>query len=177
MAFPQTGRPAAWASASAVRKSRRNRRDSTRTGSRKSRLQRTERVPSSDMPPRHEGLDHADIDALLEQVDGEAVPQRVPRHAFRDPRSLGGSADNTAELPGRQRLDPVAAEEQPASRQKQAAPPPLAPPGAQQFEQLRRKHRVPVLAPLPRSTRSSMRSESISPTLSATTSETPRPAP
>jgi hypothetical protein len=32
-------------------KSRRNRRDSTRTGSRKPVLQRTQRVPSSDVPP------------------------------------------------------------------------------------------------------------------------------
>ena len=93
-------------------------------------------------------LDHADIDALLEQVRGEAVPQRVRRHALGDPRGLGGGADNAAELAGRQRLDRVAAWKQPASRQQQAAPPPLAPPGAQQFEQLRRQHRVAVLASL-----------------------------
>ena len=37
---------------------------------------------------------------------------------------------------------------QPASRQQQAAPPSLPPPGAQQSEQLRRQHRVAVLAPL-----------------------------
>ena len=44
-------RPAAWTSASAARKSLRNRRDSTRTGRRKPGLQRTQRVPSSDTPP------------------------------------------------------------------------------------------------------------------------------
>src|SRR6516165_12102419 len=44
-------RPAAWASASAARKSRRNRRESTGTGRRKPGLQRTQRVPSSDIPP------------------------------------------------------------------------------------------------------------------------------
>ena len=115
----------------------------------------------------------------------EAVPQRVRRHALLDPRGLGGSTDGAAELTGRQRLDRVAAGKQPASRQQLAAPPPFPPPDAQQFEQLRRQHRVAVprlrggrlLRPLPCATRSSMRSESISPTLSATTSETRSPAP
>jgi len=36
---------------SQVRKSRRNRRESTRTGRRKLGLQRTQRAPSSDIPP------------------------------------------------------------------------------------------------------------------------------
>src|SRR3974377_2125183 len=44
-------RPAAWALASAARKSRRNSRESTRTGSRKPGLQRTQRLPSSEIPP------------------------------------------------------------------------------------------------------------------------------
>src|SRR6516225_3990110 len=130
-------------------------------------------------------LDHANIDILLEKVGGEAVPQRVRRHALLDPRGLGGGTDGAAELAGRQRLDRVAARKQPASRQQQAAPTPLPPPGAQQFEELWREHRVAVprfregrlLRPLPRPTRSSMRSESISLTLSATTSETRSPAP
>src|SRR5580692_2520311 len=93
-------------------------------------------------------LNHANIDILLEQMRGEAVPQRVWRHALCDPRGLGGAVDNAAELPGRQRLDRVAPWKQPASRQQQAAPTPLAPPGAQQFEQLRRQHRMAVLTPL-----------------------------
>ena len=130
-------------------------------------------------------LNHANIDILLEEVGGEAVPQRVWRHPLLDPRGLGGGMDGAIELTGRQRLDRVAAGKQPASPQQQAAPPPLPLPGAQQFEQLRRQHRVAVprfregrlLRPLPRSTRSSIRSESISPTLSATTSETRSPAP
>src|SRR6201993_5021432 len=58
-------------------------------------------------------LNHANIDILLEQMRGEAVPQRVWRHALRDPRGLGGGADNAAELPGRQRLAPRAAREPP----------------------------------------------------------------
>jgi len=95
-----------------------------------------------------ECLDHADVDALLEQVGGKAVPQCMRRDALGNPGCLGGGADNPAELAGRQRLNRVAAGKQPASRQQQALPPPLAPPGAQQFEQLRRQHRVAVLAAL-----------------------------
>jgi len=82
-------------------------------------------------------LNHANIDILLEEVRGETVPQRVRRHALLDPGGLGGGTDGAAELTGRQRLDRVAAGKQPASRQQQAAPPALPPPGAQQFEQLR----------------------------------------
>ena len=82
-------------------------------------------------------LNHANIDILLEEVRGEAVPQRVWRHALLDPRGLGGGTDGAAQLAGRQRLDRVATGKQPASRQQQVAPPPLPPPGAQQFEQLR----------------------------------------
>ena len=101
-----------------------------------------------------------------------AVPQRVRGHALRDSRSLGGGADNAAELPGRQRFDRAAAGEQ-------------QPPGSSRLRRRPSRHQarssstscgdsVAVLAPLPRS---SMRSESISPTLSATTSETRSPAP
>ena len=56
-----------------------------------------------------ERLDHANIDILLEKVRGEAVPQRVWRHALLDPGGLGGGTDGAAELAGRQRLDRVAA--------------------------------------------------------------------
>jgi len=93
-------------------------------------------------------LNHANIDILLEEVRGEAVPQRVRRHALLDPRGLGGGTDGAAELTGRQRLDRVAAGKQPTPRQQQALPLSLPPSGAQQFEQLRRQHRVAVLAPL-----------------------------
>ena len=44
-------RPAAWTSASAARNSRRNRRESTGTGRRKPGLQRSQCVPSSEIPP------------------------------------------------------------------------------------------------------------------------------
>jgi len=61
-------------------------------------------------------LDHANIDILLQEVRGETVPQRVWRHALRDPRGLGGATDGATELAGRQRFDRVAAGKQPASR-------------------------------------------------------------
>jgi hypothetical protein len=44
-------RPAVWASARPVKKSRRNRREITRTGSRNPGRQLTQRVLSSDIPP------------------------------------------------------------------------------------------------------------------------------
>jgi hypothetical protein len=93
-------------------------------------------------------LDDTDVGVLFQQMRGEAVPQRVWRHSLLDPGGLGGGMDGAAELAGRQRFDRVAARKQPAPRQQQTAPPPLPPPGAQQFEQLRRQHRVAVLAPL-----------------------------
>src|SRR6266446_7859319 len=69
-----------------------------------------------------ERLDHANIDILLKQMRGEAVPQRVWRDALLDPRGLGGGVDGTTELTGRQRLDRVTAGKQPAARQQQATP-------------------------------------------------------
>src|SRR5215472_12420579 len=63
-------------------------------------------------------LNHPNIDILLEQMRGEAVPQRVWRHALFDPRSLGGGVDGTTELASRQWFDRVAAGKQPAPRQQ-----------------------------------------------------------
>ena len=93
-------------------------------------------------------LDDADVGVLLQQVGGEAVPQRVRRHPLLDPGGLGGGVDGAVELAGRERLDRVAAREQPAARQQHAAPPALPPPVAQQFEQLRRQHGVAIFAAL-----------------------------
>src|SRR5262249_61643220 len=50
------------------------------------------------------GLNHANIDILLKQMRGEAVPQRVWRDVLLDPSGLGGGVDGTAGLAGRQRL-------------------------------------------------------------------------
>ena len=65
-------------------------------------------------------LDHADIDVLLEQVGGEAVPQGVQRDALVDLRHLGGGVTGAIELARGHRLGRIAAREQPALR---AAPP------------------------------------------------------
>jgi hypothetical protein len=45
-------------------------------------------------------LNHANIDILFEQMRGEAVPQRVRRHALLDPGGLGRGTDGAAELAG-----------------------------------------------------------------------------
>ena len=43
-----------------------------------------------------EHLDHADIDLLLQQVGGEAVPQAVRRDPLVDPGRLPGAIEGTA---------------------------------------------------------------------------------
>src|SRR5438270_8820065 len=81
-------------------------------------------------------LDDADVGVLLQQVRGEAVPQRMRRYPLLDSGSLSGGVDGAVELAGRERLDRVAPREQPAARQQHAEPPALPPPRAQQLEQL-----------------------------------------
>ena len=93
-------------------------------------------------------LDDADIDVLLEQVGGEAVTQRVRADALADAGDLGGLLDGAMQLPRRDRIGAAAAREQPAMRKHHPAPPAFAPPQPQQFEQLRREHRVAILAAL-----------------------------
>ena len=132
-----------------------------------------------------QNLDDADVSVLFQQVRGKAVAQCVRRHTLLDPCGIGRGVDGAVELAGGERLERIAAGKQPASRQQHTQVTTLSPPGAQQFEQLRRQHGVAVprfregrlLRPLPCSTRSSMRSEATSPTLRATTSETRSPAP
>ena len=45
-------------------------------------------------------LDHANIDVLLEQMRGEAMPQRMGRHALRDSRQILGGVHGAVELAG-----------------------------------------------------------------------------
>src|SRR5215471_16323673 len=45
-------------------------------------------------------LDHANVDALLEQMGGEAVPQRVRRDALGEARQIFGRGDGPIELTG-----------------------------------------------------------------------------
>jgi hypothetical protein len=90
------------------------------------------------VPEQH--LDHPDIDVLLQQVGGEAVPQGVQGDALVDPRHLGGSVTGAIELARGHRLCRIAAREQPTLRPRHL------PPGPQQVEQARREHDVTVLA-------------------------------
>ena len=47
-----------------------------------------------------QNLDHANIDALLEQMGGEAVPQGVRRHALGDARQILGGGDGAVKVQG-----------------------------------------------------------------------------
>src|SRR6266568_6312202 len=58
-------------------------------------------------------LDDADIDVLLEQVGGKAVPQGVQRDALVDLRQLGCSMAGAIELARRHRLRRIAARKWP----------------------------------------------------------------
>ena len=92
------------------------------------------------VPEQH--LDHADVDLLLEQMGGEAVPQRVQRDALVDLGRLRRGMAGAVELACRQRVDPVLPGKQPALGPRRL------PPGAQQLEQMLGEHHVAVLAAL-----------------------------
>src|SRR6516225_9605504 len=87
-------------------------------------------------------LDHANVDALLEQMGGEAVPQRVRRDALGDARQILGGGDGAIELTGGDRIDRVLAGKEPDRRPRR--PPPVP----QQLEQLRRQHHIAIPLPL-----------------------------
>src|SRR3981189_195851 len=80
------------------------------------------------VPEQH--LDNADVGLLLQQMRGEAVPQRVQRNGLVDLRHLRRGMAGPVELPRRQRIDRVLPGKQPALRA------PRLPPRAQQFEQV-----------------------------------------
>src|SRR3982075_4510200 len=64
------------------------------------------------VPEQH--LDHSDIDVLLEQVGGEAVPQGVERYALVDLRPVGRGMKGAIELTRRHRLNAGAPWQKPA---------------------------------------------------------------
>src|SRR5712691_10193275 len=88
--------------------------------------------------PSEQDLDHSDIDVLLEQVGGEAVPQGVERYELVDLRNIGSGMAGAIELARRHRLHAVAPWKQPDLRSRRP------PPGAQQFEQMWRQHHVAI---------------------------------
>src|SRR5690348_15938450 len=61
-----------------------------------------------------QNMDHADVDLLLEQMRGEAVPERVQRNALVDSRHDGRSMAGAVELARREGLHGIAAGKQPA---------------------------------------------------------------
>src|SRR5713226_2768023 len=92
------------------------------------------------VPEQH--LDHADVDLLLQEMGGEAVPQRVERDTLVDPGHLRRGMAGTIELACRQRLHRIAAREQPTLW------PCRLPIGAQQLQQMPGQHDVAILVPL-----------------------------
>ena len=101
-------------------------------------------------------------DAVLQQVRGKAVPQRMRRHPGAQARCLRRHLAAAVELPCRDRQQRIAAREQPASR---AA---LQPPRARSSS-CGESIACRSFSPLPCSTRISMRLESISLTRSIMT--------
>ena len=57
------------------------------------------------VPEQH--LDHANVDLLLEQMRGKAMPQRVQRHGLVELSQLRRGTAGAVELARRQRVDPV----------------------------------------------------------------------
>src|SRR5512145_2153832 len=92
------------------------------------------------VPEQH--LDHTDVDLLLQEMGGEAVPERVERDALVDPGHLRCGMAGTVELAWRQWVDPIAPREQPALWPRRL------PIGAQQLEQMLGEHHIAILAPL-----------------------------
>src|SRR6266851_55152 len=60
------------------------------------------KAPWSQLGVTEQHLDDADVGVLFQQVDGEAVPQRVHRHPLLDPGGLSGSVDGAVDLTGRE---------------------------------------------------------------------------
>src|SRR5215204_3989848 len=63
-----------------------------------------------------QGLDHADVDVLLQQVGREAVAQRVRRDPLGDPGPVSGSMDGPVELTRGERVHPVLSGKEPDLR-------------------------------------------------------------
>ena len=89
-----------------------------------------------------QNLDHPDIDILLQEMRGEAVPQCMGETRLLISGHLGRGMAGATELTCCQRIDRVLPGKQPALWPRDA------PPISQKFEQQRRKHRVTILAAL-----------------------------
>jgi hypothetical protein len=94
-------------------------------------------------------LDDADVDPVLEQVGGEAVPLRVRSDPLGDARRQTGLDDEPVQLPRAERLEIVLAGNSQPSGASALLPTDL-PPLAQQRLQARREHGVAILPALRR---------------------------
>src|SRR3546814_10921578 len=83
-------------------------------------------------------LDDADIDAVLEQVGGEAMAERMRSDALVDIGGLGGFDDDAVELTRAARSCGALSGEEPPVGDEDALLPPRAPPAAPETEQLGR---------------------------------------
>ena len=91
-------------------------------------------------------LDDADIDAVLEQMSGEAVAERVRPDALVDIGGLRGFDDDTVELARADRRRGALSGEEPAVGNEDALLSSGAPPVAQEQEQAFGQHGVAVAA-------------------------------
>jgi len=91
-----------------------------------------------------QGLDDADIDTVLQQVGGKAVPQGVRSDPLGDVGCLGGFDDDAVKLAGADRQHGASAREEPAIGVQHTLLPPRAPPVAQQHEQALWQHGVAI---------------------------------
>jgi hypothetical protein len=87
-------------------------------------------------------LDHADIDALLQEMGCKTVAQRVRRHPFGDLGHVSGGMNGAVELARGEMVDRV------LSGKQLDLGPCDPPPVTQQFQQLWGEHRKAILAPL-----------------------------
>jgi hypothetical protein len=99
------------------------------------------RVPEQD-------LDDADINAVLEEMGGETVAQRVRSDPPGDLRGLCRLDDDAMQLPGADWLHGVLSWKQPTVAMHHALLVPDLPPLAQQGEQIRREHGIAIPATL-----------------------------
>src|ERR1700689_4771785 len=99
------------------------------------------RVPEQD-------LDDADIDAVLEEMGGETVPQCVRSDPLGDLRGLCRLDDDAMELPGADWLHGVLSRKQPTVAMHHALLVPDLPPLTQQGEQICREHGIAIPATL-----------------------------
>ena len=93
-----------------------------------------------DLGVAQQHLDHADIDALFEQVSGKRMAQSVRTHALMDPGELGRLMHGAVQLSRRDRIGAAAAWEQPAIGEHHPAALAFAPPLTKQIQQVRGKH-------------------------------------